>query len=117
MEKHGMKAKLILLLGVAVFGLGIMTPSAYAVSLTPTDALSTDFPDLDKVTIEYKQVVGAADRGNFTSYYTTQFATAGGGFRISHDGLVSDPSIGCGLCGLLVKGTKGEEFVFSLKGW
>ena len=115
-----MKAKLTLLLGVAVFGLGIMTSSAYAISDTtfkPTDAISTDFPDLDKVTIEYKQVVGAADGGNFASYYTTQFATAGGGFRISHDGLVSDPSIGCGLCGLLVQGTNREQFVFSLRGW
>jgi hypothetical protein len=118
MEKQGMKAKLILLLGVAVFGLGIMTPSAYAVSFTPADALSTDFPNLNNVTIEYMQVNGGAESGNLAGSYTTQFATTstGGAFRISYDG-VPDATIGCGLCGLLVKGTNGQELVFSLKDW
>jgi len=111
-----MKAKLILLLGVAVFALGIMTPSAYALSFTPTDALLTYFPNLNNVTIEYKQLNGGAESGNFADSYTTQFATTGGAFRITYDG-VPDATIGCGLCGLLVKGTNGQELVFSLKDW
>jgi len=115
MEKQGMKAKLILLLGVAVFALGIMTPSAYALSFTPTDALSTDFPNLNNVTIEYKQVNGGAESGNLAGSYTTQFATTGGAFRITYDN--TGTTIACGLCGLLVKGTLGQELVFSLKDW
>jgi hypothetical protein len=97
-----------------------MTPSAYALSFTPTDALSTDFPNLNNVTIEYKQLNGGAENGNLAGSYTTQFATTltptGGTFSISHD-VVSDATISCGLCGLLVKGTNGQELVFSLKGW
>jgi hypothetical protein len=118
MEKQGMKAKLILLLGVVVFGLGIMTPSAYALSFMPTDAISTDFPNLNYVTIEYKQLNGGAESGNLAGSYTTLFATTntGGAFRITYDG-VPDATIGCGLCGLLVKHTNGQELVFSLKDW
>jgi len=118
MGNQEMKAKLILLLGVVVLGLGIMTSSAYALPFTPTDALSTDFPNLNNVTIEYKQVNGGAESGNLASSYSTVFATmnTGGAFRITYDG-VPDATIGCGICGLLVKGTNGQELVFSLKGW
>ena len=118
MAKQGMKAKLIFLLGVAVFALGIMVPSAYAVSFTPTDAVSTDFPNLNNVTIEYKQINGGAESGNLAGSYTTLFATTntGGFFQISYDG-APDTTISCGLCGLLVKGVNGQGAVFSLKGW
>ena len=114
--RQEMKAKLILLLGVAVFGLGIMTPSAYALSFTPTNALSNDFPNLNNVAIEYKQLNGGAESGNFAGSYTTRFATTstGGAFRISYGG---GATIGCGTCGLLVKGSNGQELVFSLKNW
>lgn len=116
MEKQGMKAKMILLLGVAAFGLGIMTPSAYALMFTPTNALSNDFPNLNNVAIEYRQLnPGVADSGNFADSYSTMFGS-NGNFRIIYDG-VPDPSIGCGTCGLLVKGINGQERVFSLKDW
>lgn len=117
MGEQGMKSKWILLLGVAAFGLGIMTPSAYALSFTPTDALSNDFPNLNNIAIEYKQLNGGgADSGNFAGSYTTQFGTTSGSFRIRYDG-APDASIGCGTCGLLVKGANGQELVFSLKNW
>ena len=116
MEKQGVKAKLILLLGVVVLGLVIMTPSAYALSFTPTDALSNDFPNLNNVAIEYRQLNGGGtDSGNFADSYTTTFGS-NGNFRITYDG-APDASIGCGTCGLLVKGINGQERVFSLKNW
>ena len=119
MEKQGVKAKLILLLGVVVLGLVIMTPSAYALSFTPTDALSNDFPNLNNVAIEYRQLNGGAESGNLAGSYTTRFFTTtstGGAFRIRYDG-APDATISCGTCGLLVKGVNGQELVFSLKNW
>jgi hypothetical protein len=120
MEKQGVKAKLILSLGVVVLGLGIMTPSAHALSFSPTDAISNDFPNLNNVTIEYRQLnqltVGA-ESGNFRDSYYTEFGTKseGGYFSIYHND--GGATIGCGICGLLVRGSNGQELVFSLKNW
>lgn len=114
-----MKIKLILLSGIVVLALGMSAPSANALSFTPTDALSTDFPNLNNVNIEYLQKNGGAEDGNLAGSYATQFTTVagiGGAFRITYDG-VPDATIGCGVCGLLVKGANGQEAVFSLKGW
>jgi len=112
-----MRAKLIFLVGVAVLVLGVSAPSTYALSITQADAVSNDFPNLNNVSIEYLQKYGVADSGTFAGSYTTVFTTSGpGGFTISYDA-APDPTISCGLCGLLVKGVNGQEAVFSLKGW
>ena len=113
-----MKTKLMLVLGIAVLGLGISGPSAYALSITQADAVSNDFPNLNNVTIQYLQINSGAEGGNLADSYSTLFATTGtgGAFRITYDG-APDAVIGCGVCGLLVKGANGQEAVFSLKNW
>ena len=111
-----MKAKLILLLGVAAFGLGIMTPSAYALSsFTPRNALSNDFPNLNNVAIEYKQLNG----GGRTAVILPAPIIPCLLLRLvlSVSTTMRGATIGCGICGLLVKGSNGREFVFSLKNW
>ena len=113
-----MKAKLILLLGVVVLVLGMSAPSAHALSLTLGDAISNNFPDLGGATVEYIVQANGVEGGVLFDSYGTQFATVQGNsaFRITYDG-ATDPTIGCGLCALLVKGGNGQEAVFSLKGW
>ena len=113
-----MKTKLMLLLGGAVLGLGISVSSAYALSITQADAVSNDFPNLNNVTIEYLQKNPGAESGILAGSYTTQFATlaTGGAFKITYDGL-PNAIISCGLCGLLVQGTNGQQAVFSLTNW
>jgi hypothetical protein len=101
-----------------MLGLAMMTSPANALTLMPGDADLTSFPDLSTVTLEYVQVNGGAESGNLAGSYSTAFGTisTGGAFNISYDG-VPDPSVGCPLCALLVKGTQGQELVFLLNSW
>jgi hypothetical protein len=125
-------SKLLLCLGVAILGVGVVSVPAHALSLTPGDAdwtsnqtsncnsaCVTGVTGISDLTLLYKSNVGGGEDGSLAGSYSVTFLNTPGdpsGFELTYSG---GTNVACPLCVLVVKdgNQSPAQYFFDLGNW